>query len=104
MAYEDVRWTRRPGEGWQAAAAQLKEPSCAIFVPSEARTLYLFFEPQIHVCDENTLTTAATIALALSPDQYEDVYARARQRLLQAGFSKVAEVRVADPRIELYRR
>ena len=24
MVYEDVRWIRRPGEGWQAAAAQLK--------------------------------------------------------------------------------
>ncbi len=34
MVYEDVHWIRRPGEGWQAAAAQLKEASCTIFVPA----------------------------------------------------------------------
>ena len=104
MVYEDVRWTRRPGEGWQAAASQLKGADCSVFVPSGARTMYLFFEPQLRVCDENTLTTAGTVALALSPDQYEDVYAEARQKLNRAGFRKVADVRAADPRIELYRR
>jgi len=102
--YEDVRWTRRPGEGWQAAASQLKQADCSIFIPSGARTMYLFFEPQVRVCDENTLTTAGTVALALSPDQYEDVYAEARQKLFQAGFRKVADLREANPRIELYRR
>ena len=66
--------------------------------------MYLFFEPQLRVCDENTLTTVGAVALALSPDQYEDVYADARQKLIQAGFRKVADVRNADPRIELYRR
>jgi hypothetical protein len=104
MVYEDVRWIQRPGEGWQAAASQLKDANCSIFVPSGARTMYLFFEPQVRVCDENTLTTVETVALALSPDQYESVYADARQKLDRAGFRKVADVRVANPRIELYRR
>ena len=69
MVYEDVHWIRRPGEGWQAAAAQLKGADCTIFVPSGARTMYVFFEPQLRECDENTLTTAGAVALALSPDQ-----------------------------------
>ncbi|MBZ5631862.1 MAG: glycosyltransferase family 39 protein [Acidobacteriia bacterium] len=104
MVYGDVRWTRRPGEGWQAAASQLKEADCSIFVPGGARTMYLFFEPQLRVCDENKLTTIGTVALALSPDQYEDVYADARQKLYRAGFRKMSDVRAANPRIELYRR
>ena len=104
MVYEDVHWIRRPGEGWQAAAAQLKEASCTMFVPSGSRTMYVFFEPQLRECDENTLTTAGAVGLALSPDQYESVYAGARQKLNQAGFHKVADLRIADPRIELYRR
>ena len=109
MVYEDVRWVQRPGEGWQAAASQLavnqsKDASCTMFVPSGARTMYVFFEPQLRECDENTLTTSGTVALALSPDQYESVYAGARQKLDQAGFRKVADVRAANPRIELYRR
>ena len=104
MVYEDVRWIQRPGEGWQTAAAQIKDASCTIFIPSGARTMYVFFEPQIRECDENTLTTGSSVALALSPDQYESVYAGARQKLDQAGFRKVADVRVANPRIELYRR
>jgi mannosyltransferase len=102
--YEDVRWIRRPGEAWQAAAAQIREADCTVFVPSGARTMYVFFEPQIHACDENTLTTAETVALALSPDQDESQYAEARQRLNQAGFHKVADARAANPSIELYRR
>ncbi len=104
MLYEDVRWIRHPGEGWQVAASQLKTADCSIFVPTGARTMYMFFEPQLHACDENSLTTVGTIALALSPDQYEDVYAAARQKLDRAGFHKVADVRNANPRIELYRR
>jgi mannosyltransferase len=104
MIYEDVRWARRPGEGWQAAAVQLRDAGCTTFVPAGARTMYVFFEPQLRVCDENTLTTAGTVALALSPDQYESVYAEARQRLGRAGFRKVADLRTADPRIEVYRR
>ena len=55
MVYEDVHWIRRPGEGWQAAAAQLKQASCTIFVPSGARTMYVFFEPQLRVCDEDSV-------------------------------------------------
>jgi len=104
MIYEDVRWMRRPGEGWQAAATQLKGADCSVFVPSGARTMYVFFEPQLRVCDENSLTTVGTVALALSPDQYEDVFTDARQKLGRAGFHKVADVRIANPRIELYRR
>jgi hypothetical protein len=104
MVYEDARWIRRPGEGWEAAAAQLKGADCSLFVPSGARTMYVFFEPQLRVCDENTLTTSGAVALALSPDQYESVYADAHQKLAQAGFRKVADVRLANPRIELYRR
>ena len=102
--YGDVVWMRRPGEGWQVAASQLKTAECSIFVPTGARTMYMFFEPQLHACDENSLTTVGTVALALSPDQYEDVYATARQKLLQAGFRKVDDVRAANPRIELYGR
>ena len=102
--YEDVRWIHRPGESWQVAASRLKGADCSIFVPSGARTMYLFFEPQIHECDENTLTSAASVALALSPDQYESVYADVRRELNQAGFHKVADATVANPRIELYRR
>jgi len=104
MVYEDVRWTRRPGEGWQVAAGQLEAADCSIFVPSGARTMYVFFEPQLRECDENILTTAGTVGLALSPDQYESVYAGARQKLNQAGFRKVADPRAANPRIELYGR
>jgi hypothetical protein len=104
MVYEDIVGMRRPGEGWQVAASQLKTAECSIFVPTGARTMYTFFEPQLRVCDENSLTTVGTVALALSPDQYEDVYAAARQKLLQAGFRKVDDVRAANPRIELYRR
>jgi hypothetical protein len=66
--------------------------------------MYLFFDPQLRVCDENSLTAIGSIALALSPDQYAEVYAAARQKLLQAGFRKVDDVRAANPRIELYRR
>jgi len=102
--YEDIRWTRRPGESWEAAASQLKAADCSVFVPSGARTMYLFFEPQLRVCDENALTSTGAVALALSPDQYEDVLAEARQKLIREGFRKVADLRTADPRIELYRR
>jgi hypothetical protein len=102
MLYEDVHWIQRPGESWQAAAAQLKEASCTIFVPTGARTMYVFYEPQLRVCDENSLTTAGTVALALSRDQYESVYAEARGKLDRAGFRKVTDLRTTDPRIELY--
>jgi len=104
MLYEDVHWVRRPGEGWQAAAAQLKEASCTMFVPSGARTLYVFFEPQLRECDENTLTTAGSVALAVSPDQPVSLPSEARSKLDLAGYHKVADLRTADPRIELYRR
>ncbi|MCU1336294.1 MAG: Conserved transrane protein [Bryobacterales bacterium] len=104
MVYEDVRWVRRPGEGWQAAAAQLNEASCTIFLPSGARTMYVFFEPQLRACDENNLMTFETIALALSPDHPASAYADAQQKLAQAGFRKIADLRTAEPRIELYRR
>ena len=102
--YEDTRWIRRPGEGWQAAASQLEGADCSLFVPAGARTMYDFFKPQLRVCDENTLTAFGTVALALSPDQYESAYADARRKLNQAGFRKVADLRAADPRVELYRR
>ena len=104
MVYEDVRWIRRPGEGWQAAAAQLKAADCTIFIPGEARTMYVFFEPQLRICDENTLTGAGPIALALSPDQPPSALSEAHQKLDQAGFRKAAELRAADPRIELFGR
>jgi len=101
MVYADVSWIQRPGEGWQAAATQLKDASCTIFVPTGARTMYVFFEPQLRECDENTLTTAGVVALALSPDQPAS---DAIQKLYLAGFHKVADLRTVDPRIELYRR
>jgi len=104
MLYEDVHWIRRPGEGWQAAAAQLKEASCTMFVPSGARTLYAFFEPQLRECDENTLTTSGSVALAVSPDQPVSLPSEARSKLDLAGYHKVADLRTADTRIELYRR
>jgi mannosyltransferase len=112
MIYEDVRWIRRPGEGWQAAAIQLSQFSqqisdpgnCTLFVPGGSRTLYVFFEPHIIVCDENTLTSFVGVAFALSPDDSTSQYAEAKQKLDQAGFRKVADLRTADPRIEVYRR
>src|SRR5665213_3598074 len=104
MLYEDAHWILRPGGGWQAAAAQLKEEDCPVFVPSGAQTMYLFFEPQLRACDENTLAAAGSVALALSPDQPASMAADARQKLNRAGFRKVADLRIADPRIELYRR
>ena len=64
--------------------------------------MYVFYEPQLRICDENSLTTAGTVALALSPDQYESVYAEARGKLDRAGFRKVTDLRTTDPRIELY--
>ncbi len=104
MVYEDVHWIRRPGEGWQAAAAQLKEASCTIFVPGGARSMYVFFEPELRACDEDTLTTAETAGLLFSPDQPESADSDARQRLDLAGSTKVADLRAADPHVELYRR
>jgi hypothetical protein len=104
MLYEDGRWIQRPGEGWQAAASQLKGADCSIFVPSGARTMYVFFEPQLPQCDENTLTTAGSVALAVSPDQPVSLASEARSKLDLAGFHKVADLRTTDPRIELYRR
>ncbi len=101
MVYEDVHWIRRPGEGWQTAAAQLKEASCTIFIPSGSRTMYTFFEPTLAACDEGSLTMYPTIALAVSPDQPSS---DAREKLDRAGFRKVTDLRSADPRIELYRR
>jgi len=66
--------------------------------------MYVFFEPELRDCDENTLRTVATANLALSPNQYENVYAEARQKLERAGFHRIADVRDANPRIELYGR
>jgi mannosyltransferase len=104
MVYEDVRWIQRPGEGWQAAAAQLSEAGCTIFIPRGARTMYAYFEPQLPACNENTLTPFESIAIAVSPDQPASAVVEARQKLDQAGFRKVDDLRTADPRIELYRK
>jgi hypothetical protein len=106
MVYEDVHWIRRPGEGWQTAAVQLatvqlKDASCTMFVPTGARTMYTFFEPTLAACDEGSLPTYQSVALAVSPDQPSS---EARQKLDRAGFRKVADLRIADPRIEVYRR
>jgi hypothetical protein len=103
MVYEDIRWVQRPGEGWQAAATELKAADCAIFVPEGARSMYVFFEPGLRACDENTFTNLAAIGLAVSPD-YPAEYVEARRKLDQAGFGRVADLRIAQPRIELYRR
>jgi hypothetical protein len=109
MVYEDFHWIRRPGEGWQDAASQLavnqsKAASCTMFVPSGARTMYLFFEPQIRICDEGALGTVESAAVALSPDQPESAASDIRHKLDQAGLHKVADLRPAGPRIELYGR
>ena len=104
MLYEDIRWIRRPGEAWEAAAAQLKEARCTIFIPSGARTMYVYFEPQIRACDDGTLASAPAVALALNPDQPEAEIAAARQRLAGLGLRKTSDLRTADPRIELYGR
>jgi mannosyltransferase len=103
MMYEDVRWIRRPGEGWEAAAVQLKEAGCTIFIPAGARTMYAFFEPRLPACNENILTAFESIALAVSPDQPVSAVLETHQKLDQAGFRKVADLRTSDPRIELYR-
>jgi len=109
MLYEDVRWIRRPGEGWESAAAQLTQPmsepgSCAMFVPSGARTMYVYFQPQIRACDEGALAGASAVALALNPDQPPAEIAAARERLERAGLQKTTDLRAENPRIELYRR
>jgi mannosyltransferase len=116
MAYEDVRWVRRPGEGWEPAASQLSQltnkiadpGTCAMFVPSGARTMYLFYEPHIGVCNESILATFAAVALAISPDRPASAYADSRQELERAGFRKVDDVTPSgpqiNPRIEVYRK
>jgi len=103
MMYEDVRWIRRPGEGWEAAAVQLKEAGCTIFLPAGARAMYAFFEPRLTACNENMLTPFESVALAVSPGQPESALVQTRQKLDQIGFRKVADLRASDPRIELYR-
>jgi len=103
MMYEDVRWIRRPGEGWEAAAVQLKEAGCTIFLPAGARAMYAFFEPRLTACNENMLTPFESVALAVSPGQPESALVQTRQKLDQTGFRKVADLRASDPRIELYR-
>jgi Dolichyl-phosphate-mannose-protein mannosyltransferase len=103
MMYEDVRWIRRPGEGWEAAAVQLKHAGCTIFIPTSARTMYVFFEPRLPECNENMLTSFESVALAVSPDQPASAIAETHQKLDQAGFRRVADLRASDPRIELYR-
>jgi mannosyltransferase len=112
MVYEDVRWIRRPGEGWQPAASQLSQftqqeadpGNCAMFIPSGARSMYLFFEPHVIVCDEGTFAHFAGVALALSPDQPPSAYTGARQELERAGFRKYADLRVSDPLIDVYHK
>lgn len=104
MVYEDLRWVRRPGEGWQAAASQLREAGCVIFVPRGARTMYAYFEPRLLECNESALTPFESIALAVSPDQPASAVDESREKLNQSGFRKVADLRTADPRIELYRK
>ena len=67
--------------------------------------MYIFYEPRLRACNENTLTSGLSsdesIALAVSPDQSA---AEARQKLISVGFRKITDLRVIDPRIELYRR
>ncbi len=109
MAYEDARWIQRPGEGWESAASQLGPAisapgSCAVFVPSGARTMYVYFEPQIRACDDAALATAPTVALAINPGQPAADIAAARGKIESSGFRKESDVRTADPRIEVYRR
>lgn len=106
MVYEDVRWARRPGEGWQEAAVelrrvQLEEAACTIFAPSGSRTMYVFFEPGLVTCDESSFIKEKGIALAVSPDEPASAIV---QRLESEGFRKVAYLHSADPRIEFYRR
>jgi len=112
MVYEDVRWIRRPGEGWQLAASQLSQftqqeadpGNCVMSVPNGARAMYLFFEPHIIVCDEVTFAHFAGVALAFSPDQPASAVVEARQKLNQAGFHKMSDLHTADPLIELFRK
>jgi len=104
MVYEDVRWIRRPGEGWQAAAVQLKEVGCTIFIPSGVRTMYAYFEPRLPVCNENALKPFESIALAVNPDEPAAAAVEAQQKVIQAGFHKVSDLHAADPHIELYRK
>ena len=108
MIYEDVRWIRRPGEGWQAAATELmlqtSQPrTCALFAPTGSLALYTFFEPDLRgrLCDSNDLAVPDRIVLAIGLD---DPSTDAHQRLDRAYFQIVAFLRTADPRIELYRK
>jgi len=106
--YEDVRWIRRPGEGWQAAATELMQQTsqpraCALIAPTGSLALYTFFEPDLRgrLCDPNDLATRDRVVLAIGLD---DPSTDAHQRLDRAYFQIVAFLRTADPRIELYRK
>jgi hypothetical protein len=108
MVYEDVRWVRRPGEGWQAASTELilqtSQPrTCALFAPTGSLALYTFFEPDLRgrLCDPNDLASPERVVLAIGLD---DPSTDAHQRLDRAYFQIVAFLRTADPRIELYRK
>jgi len=108
MVYEDIRWIRRPGEGWQIAAVELTqqtaEPrSCVIFLPPGTLSLYAFFEPDLRgrVCDESNLAAADQVALAIGLDASP---ADAHQKLDQAGFRKISDLHTSEPYIELYRK
>jgi len=108
MVYEDVRWVRRPGEGWQAASTELilqtSQPrTCALFAPTGSLALYTFFEPDLRgrLCDPNDLASPDRVVLAIGLD---DPSTDAHQRLDRAYFQIVAFLRTADPRIELYRK
>src|SRR5690242_19674349 len=81
-----------------------EEASCTIFIPSGARTMYIYFEPQIRACDDAALPTASTAALAINPDQPAADVAAARSKLESSGFRRESDVRTVDPRIELYRQ
>ncbi|HEY2844533.1 MAG TPA: hypothetical protein VGJ09_12820, partial [Bryobacteraceae bacterium] len=111
MIYEDVRWVRRSGEGWQAAATELtlqaSQPrTCTLFEPGGTLSIYAFFEPGLRatLCSAVTLPISDRVALARSLG----ASGGPTQRLQDAGFRKVQEISVADPgsdpRLELYRK
>jgi hypothetical protein len=108
MVYEDVRWIRRPGEGWQIAATgltqQASQPrSCVLFVPPGTLSLYAFFQPNLRdtPCDAANLAASDQVALAIGLDVSSS---DAHQKLDQAGFRKTSDLHTSEPHIELYRK
>lgn len=111
MLYANVRLLGQPGEGWQAAASTLGKlasvrGTCVLFVPPDAQDTFVFFEPQLArtLCDSEDLSAWETVIVVLRANGPVRFYSEANRSLDQAGFSKAADLRAEEPRLEIYRR